>query len=370
MAALLYDDAAARSHVSLFQRIRTPFGEMPEGDMDQPQRRAHAVGELLHERRRELSLDLDSVSDALRIKPLYLAAIEQGRTQDLPGPTYAIGFVRTYAHYLGFDSERVLDTYKAESAEVHARPDLTFPVPLGARSLPGGPILLVGLILALCGYGTWYYLATGDRSRPERVAAVPMELQQSAGQGTAQGTASTPSMGAAATANKPSPPAAPAVTAAPTLGSGLVTPAMPAADPASAATGPPPVSGSATPGTSPSPAPTTAPATAVAAVIDGARNPTGNTAGSTTGNIDIRAVADCWIQIRGADQSIVFSRVLKAGETYRVPRTGLFLRTGNAGALTVLVDGKQAPALGTVGMLRRNVALEPEALLAGTAVRG
>ncbi len=352
--------------MSLFQRIRTPFGEMPEGDMDQPQRRADAVGELLRERRRELGLDLDSVADALRIKPLYLAAIEQGRTQDLPGPTYAIGFVRTYAHYLGFDSERVLDTYKAESAEVHARPDLAFPVPLGARSLPGGPILLVGLILALCGYGTWYYLATGDRSRPERVAAVPMELQQSAG----QATASAPSMGAVATASKPSPPAAPAVTAAPTLGSGVVTPATPTADPAGAATGPTPAAGSATPATSPSPAPAAAPATVVAAVTDSARNPTGNAAGSTTGNIDIRAVADCWIQIRGADQSIVFSRVLKAGETYRVPRAGLFLRTGNAGALTVLVDGKQAPALGTVGMLRRNVALEPEALLAGTAVRG
>ena len=107
-----------------------------------------------------------------------MAALEQGPTQDLPGPTYAIGFVRAYAHYLGFDSERVLDVYKAESGEVHAKPDLSLPVPLGARSLPGGPILLVGLILALCGYGTWYYLATGERSRPERVAAVPAELQQ------------------------------------------------------------------------------------------------------------------------------------------------------------------------------------------------
>ena len=52
------------------------------------------------------------------------------------------------------------------------------------------------------------------------------------------------------------------------------------------------------------------------------------------------------------------------------PRPGLILRTGNAGALAILVDGKPAPALGAVGTLRRNVALEPEALLAGTAVKG
>src|SRR4029077_2368440 len=83
-----------------------------------------------------------------------------------------------YAQYLGFDAERVLERYKSESAEAHTRPDLSLPVPLGARSLPGGPILLVGLILALCGYGTWYYLSTGERSRPERVAAIPAELRR------------------------------------------------------------------------------------------------------------------------------------------------------------------------------------------------
>jgi len=74
--------------------------------------------------------------------------------------------------------------------------------------------------------------------------------------------------------------------------------------------------------------------------------------------------------VRAANQTIVFSRVLKAGETYRVPRAGLLLRTGNAGALAVTVDGKPAPAIGGVGAMRRNVALDPEALLAGTAARG
>ena len=74
--------------------------------------------------------------------------------------------------------------------------------------------------------------------------------------------------------------------------------------------------------------------------------------------------------MRSADQAIVFSRVLRAGETYRVLRAGLFLRTGNAGALAIAIDGKPAPTIGGPGMLRRNVALDPEALLAGTAVHG
>jgi cytoskeleton protein RodZ len=101
--------------------------------------------------------------------------------------------------------------------------------------------------------------------------------------------------------------------------------------------------------------------------LDAAGAPAGE---ANAGRIEIRALADCWIQVRSADQSIVFSRVLKAGETYHVPRAGLALRTGNAGALAIAIDGKPAPTIGSIGTLRRDVELDPEALLAGTAVRG
>lgn len=75
--------------------------------------------------------------------------------------------------------------------------------------------------------------------------------------------------------------------------------------------------------------------------------------------------------MRAPDQSIVFSRVLKSGEVYKVPsRTGLFLRTGNAGVLEIAVDGKPAPSIGGIGAMRRNVVLDPEALIGGTAVHG
>lgn len=346
--------------MSLFQRIRTPFSELAEDESSQPQRRAHAVGDLLRERRQELDLDLETIGEALRIKPVYLTAIEQGRTGDLPGPTYAIGFIRAYAHYLGFDGERVLDSYKAESVEVHARPDLSLPVPLGARSMPGGPILLVGLILALCGYGTWYYLATGERSRPERVAAVPAELQQAVQAGGIAPPAAAP-------ATDPPGPAAAGPAAAPRFSSGLMPSQAPAADSSSPA--PSPAQAAAPAAVPPAPVLTDAAAVAAGSGVAGT-SPAGSQTGNAAGNIEIHARADCWVQIRDADQSIVFSRVLKAGESYRVPRSGLSMRTGNAGALAILVDGKPTPALGGLGTLRRNVALEPEALLAGTAIRG
>ena len=340
--------------MSLFQRIR-PFGGTAE-DVAAPPPRPHAVGDLLRRRREELGLDLDGVGEALRIKPIYLAALEQGRAQDLPGPTYAIGFIRAYADHLGLDGERVLERYKAASADVQARPDLALPVPLGPRSLPGGPVLLVGLILALCGYGTWYYLSTGERSRPERVAAVPANLLP-------------PSPPAAAAGEAPPAPAAASPAApAPQFGSGLVAP--PDSPPPAAATGAALVASPAAAALPPAPpaavpAPADTPPPAAALPGPAADNP-----GKPGSGVDIRALSDCWIQVRAADQTVVFSRVLKAGETYHVPRPGLLLRTGNAGALAIAVDGKPVPAIGGVGTLRRTVALDPEALLAGTAVRG
>jgi cytoskeleton protein RodZ len=351
--------------VSLFQRIKTPFGEMVDDNSVQPRHVGQAVGTVLRERREELGYDLDAIGEALRIKPIYLAALEQGRAQDLPGATYAIGFIRAYAQLLDLDSDRILDSYKAECADVHARPDLSLPVALDARSLPRGPILLVGVILAACGYGTWYYLSTGERSRPERVAAVPAELQRAV-----QGAA-VPSLADASPAPvNPAPaPSAAAVSSAPRFGSGLLSPQ--GSSPAVLAPGSP------NPGLVASPAAAALPqmaATVPPASSDKATSataPAGDPGAKPDVHIDIRALADCWIQVRsGEDQSVVFSRVLKSGETYHVPRAGLVLRTGNAGALALVVDGKPAPAIGAIGALRRDVALDPQALLAGTAVRG
>lgn len=343
------------------------------------------VGELLQERREDLGLDLDEIGAMLRIKPAYLDALEQGRTHDLPGPAYAIGFVRAYAEFLGLDAEAVLARFKAEAAGVTAPPDLALPVPLGERSLPGGALVLVALIVALCGYGIWYYLSTEDRNRPERVASVPAALQvpSSAPVLVPPPSPSPPSpVGANPAGAQGNPPPSPAPSLYGAAAGSSPAPAPPAAAPGPAAPAP------AVAGVNPAPGPAgAAPAGAAlagAAAVQQAAAPTAaassaagtsGTASTTTaaaaGRISIRALADCWIQVRAADQSVVFSRVLRSGEVYNVPaRTGLSLRTGNAGALEIAVDGKTAPSIGGLGALRRDVALDPSALAAGTAVHG
>jgi len=161
--------------MALLERLKMPFAEeAPESISVPPGPRS--AGDELRRQREALGLELADAAAALRIKPAYLAALEAGHPDQLPGAVYAIGFLRAYADYLGLDGEAMLRRFKRDTALLAAKPDLAFPIPLGERSIPGGGMLLVALILATCAYGAWFYLSTGESPRPERVAAVPAEL--------------------------------------------------------------------------------------------------------------------------------------------------------------------------------------------------
>ncbi|HJT07730.1 MAG TPA: helix-turn-helix domain-containing protein, partial [Stellaceae bacterium] len=140
------------------------------------QARRHTVGQLLRETREGIGSDLNRVATALRIRAAYLEAIEEGRYDQLPGAVYALGFVRAYATHLALDGEEAVRRFKLEAEGFEGQRGLTFPVPLAERSVPGGTMLLVAVILAICGYGLWYYLSSSAHPRPERVEAVPAEL--------------------------------------------------------------------------------------------------------------------------------------------------------------------------------------------------
>lgn len=311
--------------MALFHRLNMPLAEEAPESITKPFG-SRSAGDELRQRREALGLDLAEVAATLRIKPAYLVALEAGRPNELPGAVYAIGFIRAYADHLGLDSGEMLRLFKQQSALFTAKPDLAFPIQLGERSMPGG-MLLVALILAVCGYGGWFYLSTGDGPRPERVAQIPLELLPYREAFRAPPPVSQPMVEAQA-------PRSPAV---PSEGSEH-----------SGSGGRPSAAGSAL------------------AAVPAASDPAPN----SPGEVVIRATADSWIQIRDARQSVLLTRVLKAGESCRAPdRPGLSMRTGNAGGLEITVNGVPAPPIGGRGMVRRNVALDGHALLAGSAVR-
>ena len=89
--------------------------------------------------------------------------------------------------------------------------------------------------------------------------------------------------------------------------------------------------------------------------------------GATTGpaRVVLRATADSWVQVRDGTGELIFTRVLRPGEVYRVPdRPGLRMVTGNAGGLSISVDERNLAPIGTPGQVMRDVPLDASRLLA------
>ncbi len=82
--------------------------------------------------------------------------------------------------------------------------------------------------------------------------------------------------------------------------------------------------------------------------------------------IVLRATGDTWVEVRNRQGGALIARLLRDGDTWAVPdQAGLFLSTGNAGGLELLVDGTPAPSLGGVGGVRRDVPLDAGLVRAG-----
>lgn len=71
------------------------------------------IGNSLKEARLRRRLDVVDAEHDTKIRKKYLMALETEDFTVLPGPVYTKGFLRTYATYLGLDSQLYLDEYNA-----------------------------------------------------------------------------------------------------------------------------------------------------------------------------------------------------------------------------------------------------------------
>ena len=78
-----------------------------ESDMSQ-------LGERLREAREAQGISIAQAAAETRILQRYLAALENGDYQHLPGDIYARGFVRNYASYLGLPQDEMVEIYRRE----------------------------------------------------------------------------------------------------------------------------------------------------------------------------------------------------------------------------------------------------------------
>ena len=194
---------------------------------------AAELGAMMREMRENLGHDLSDVATDLRIRLVYLEAIEAGRLSDLPGSAYVSGFLRAYSDYLGLDGEEIVRRFRQAGVEISNQTRLHLPSPVEEGRLPTGPILLVAAILAAAAYGGWYYLSSQDRDPVETVAKLPPEISEMVNDGTSD-TAAAP-LAAAATTSGTANGAAPAAVSEPEPAASepvVSEPAEPAAEPA------------------------------------------------------------------------------------------------------------------------------------------
>lgn len=72
------------------------------------------ISEILQDKRIEMGYSLEHIVKATRIRKEFLIAIEDGRYQDLPSESYALGFIKNYASYLGIDKNKASALFRRE----------------------------------------------------------------------------------------------------------------------------------------------------------------------------------------------------------------------------------------------------------------
>ncbi len=308
------------------------------------------AGEILRQARIAKGLELAEISSAIHVRVGQLKAIEENHLDALPGMTYALGFLKSYATYLKLDANDIAAKFKAENGAA-ARPIVHNTETMGESKMPD-PFLLgataIGvLVIALI----WAVFSGGDdedRVIANAIPPAPTIIENPAVPAMPSVTAATDG---------------PVDTSAPIATGPLTTPLTPVANVAPSATD---TTLAATTGPVPGKKPSapSQPETDVTTAVTGVAPPASEVINVSRGKsrVTLRATATTWVQVTDGQGRIVVKRVMRAGDVFAVPDgPGYSLVTTNAGGLDVVVDGN-TKKMGANGDILRGVALNPDTL--------
>lgn len=126
-----------------------------------PETQEGKVGTMLHDVRVKKKLSIDTIAQELRIKAAYLTAIEQSDYDNIPAAPYGIGFVRSYASYLGLNSARIVQIFKEETNVQDPKPLFVETPEIEEKSeqeeiyTPNSKYILISLAMFVLGYLLW-----------------------------------------------------------------------------------------------------------------------------------------------------------------------------------------------------------------------
>jgi cytoskeletal protein RodZ len=269
-----------------------------------------SIGDALRRERLNRNLELAQISKDLKISSRMLAAIEDENFDKLPGGVFSRSFVRQYAQYLGFDADeiasrmvRILNPTPdvpafVETVRPQAQPIQVPPVEnwetVGSRRFSWrSPLMALGMVvvamLGCAGVYAWWSRGRHVTLSHEQPAQPGAAVQTSADASAAVQTA-TPEI------PQPSPDAPPETTAS----------SAPSTD----------------------------------------QNP------NAPVRVQMTAAEPVWISVT-SDGKTLFAGVLEANQSRSVDANAtVLLRLGNAGGVSILLNGKSIGSVGPRGQVR------------------
>ena len=367
------------------RRFRTPAPEVdkPKGFDDFELR----LGDLMRGERATLGKSLLDVQRELKIKATYIAAIENADVAAFETPGFISGYVRSYSRYLGMDPDWAFAKFcreanfevahgmsaaassvsmaakRARKADSDSRDPIASPsvsfTPLGesflSRVEPGavGSLAVLVALIGAIGYGGWSVLQEVQRVQLAPVDRAPVVVAEIDPLGNVKADA-------------------PLVRSAPEVGEQVATggatpdpldrlyrpqaldvPVLTARDGPIAAIDP-----------RQNGAMAAAVEGAVAAAVVGEE--TVQVVADVTPGVEVLAVRPAWVQVKAADGTVLFEKILDAGERYAVPplEQAASLRSGNSGSVYFVVNGQTFGPAAPGANVVKNVSLGVEALMA------
>ena len=347
------------------------------------------LGDLLRGERATLGKSLIDVQRELHIRAAFIAAIENGDLSVFETQSFVAGFVRSYARYLGMDPEWVYARFCEENdfavqhgmAGFHSnksqpRPAetrepvlagmglLPDPDPFWRRIEPGalGSVAVLIALIAGLGFAGWTVLREVQRVQVAPADIVPNVVSDfnplSGETSIVASLIDTDPLDAPMMGRRASGAEGHVRVARPQA---LDVPVMVPRD------GPIAAIQRAEPEAPATIRTDLAIAEALADVelapdAEAAELPRVHDAGPL--EVELLAVRPAWIRVRAADGSVIFERILDAGETFTVPQTEQppTLHAGNSGSVYFLIGGEPHGPAAPGANVVRDVALSPDAL--------
>ena len=115
------------------------------------------LGKIFMDARVEKTLTQKQASEILKVRVKIIKDFENGDKIDLPGITYKVGFVRSYARLLGLDDDFLVKEFQSSLALVSYKQEYRFLKPkLESKNfIPIGAVL--SFVIAIIVYSGWYY---------------------------------------------------------------------------------------------------------------------------------------------------------------------------------------------------------------------